>query len=67
MDIVLHFLMENKIDSFGDLNLKKNLKLNYPGKLKLLLYNYLILDFLHNKQTQNLNFIIARLFSAKHS
>ena len=25
MDIVLHFFMENKMDSFGDLNLKKKL------------------------------------------
>ncbi len=67
MDIVLHFFIENKMDSFWGFKSEKKLKLNYPGKLKLLLYNYLILDFLHNKQTQNLNFIIARLCGATHS
>ena len=37
MDIVLHFLMENKIDSFGDLNLKKKFEIELSGKIEIII------------------------------
>lgn len=56
MDIVLHFLMENKIDSFGDLNLKKKFEIELSGKIEIIIIKLFNIRFFTQQADPKLKF-----------